>query len=302
MRSSNLYQIFLVVAVFAAVGMFTSACAQTSHTSSSGGGDRVVLQVGSKKVSQGQMDALIRSLTPQAQQQVAKEGGRRSLGEQYADMLVLSQAALSQRLDSDPQFQQQMELSRDRLLAQLEQQHLLKQAAVEPGEISQFYTAHQSEFNQAQLYEVAIVKKTGTSGAGLSETEAQAKAAAIRKALSSGQSIGQVAKQFAIPNQVEVSDPQTVNDVPSLPDFVRAAFQIKVGGLSEVVDRPNALLFYQVASHSHQTLQDATPEITNLLKQQKVQAEVANLKKQTPVTLDPGYFGPPAAPALTSPQ
>lgn len=298
MRSSKLPKRFFTVAVFIAVGTVTTACAQTSHTS---GGDKVVLQVGNRKVSQSQMDSLINSLTPQAKEQIAKQGGRRALGEQYADMLLLSQAALSQRLDSSPRFQQQMELSRDRLLMQLEQQYLLKKVVVTPGEISQFYATHQSEFNQAKIYEVEIMKKTGASGEGLSEPQAQARAEAIRKALSSGQSISQVAQRFGVPKEVDVvTDPQTISDVPSLPDFARAAFQIKAGGLSAIMERPDALLFYQVANHSRQTLQDATPAVTGYLKQQKLQAAVSNLKKQTPITLDPTYFGS-APPSMKSP-
>jgi hypothetical protein len=272
--------------------------------------DKVVLTVGNVQVRQSEMDSLIRSLSPQAQQQIAKEG-RQALGTQYANMLLLSKAAENQHLDATSAYKSQIDLARDRLLANLEVQDLAGKATVTPSEVSQYYTAHSTEFAEAEVYEFIITKKTDSSPTGLSEADAKAKATAIRQAVSSGENIKQVAKQFNVPDQVEVvTNPQPIQYRPSLPAFAQAAFQLKPGALSQVEEVPKALLFYQVASHTQQSLQQASPAIQNFLRNQKVQAavqaELDQMKKQAPVTMDPTYFAPgqgsPATPSSGTPH
>ncbi len=271
--------------------------------------NRVVLTVGNVRVRKSDMDSLIKTLSPQAQQQLAKEG-RQALGQQYVNMLLLSKAAQNEHLDASREYKSQIDLDRNRLLANLEVQSLASKAAVTPAEVSQYYTSHTAEFDEAEVYEIEIAKKTATSADGLSEADAQAKASVIRQALSSGQDIKAVAKQFSAPNQVIiVTDPQPIQYRPSLPAFAQAAFQLRPGALSQVEDRPQALLFYQVAAHTQQSLQQAAPAIQNYLRDQKVQAalkaKLDQLKKQTPVTMDSAYFAPAtagAAPANPTPQ
>ncbi|MGH9397235.1 MAG: peptidylprolyl isomerase [Terriglobia bacterium] len=310
MRNSRFYQAVCLIVAFFIIGMVTGACAQSSQSSrqtpassepntQSKDPSKVVLKVGNVQVTEADVDALLDSLNAQQQQQIARDG-RHAVGEQYAAMLVLSQAALSQHLDSSSEFKKSMQRQRDQLLAQLEYQNLLSKAEVTPTEVGQFYSAHQPEFQQAQVHEVAIIKKTATSAKGLTETAAQAKAEAIRKALASGTDITKVAHNFNSPNEVIVrTDPQTIPNSPSLPEFAKAAFQLKPGALSEINDRPNALIFYQVVGRSQVSLKDATAQIEGALRQQKVAAAMTNLKKQTPVWMDPAYFGQAPAPDQT---
>lgn len=308
MRTPKCYQAISTMVIFLMIAMVTGACAQSSRTASkqaeSGAKpsdpSKVVLKVGNVQVTEADVDEMLDALTPQQQQQVER-GGRHAVGEQYAAMLVLSQAALSKHLDSSPEFKKAMQQHRDRLLAQLEYKDLLSKATVSSSEISQFYSAHQPEFEQAKVHEIAVLKKTGTGSAGLAPAVAQAKAEAIRKALASGAAITKVAHDFDSPNQVIVrTDSQTIPNSPSLPDFAKAAFQLQPGALSSINDRPDALIFFQVVSRSQVSLKDASSEIENAIRQQKVEAAMNDLKKQTPVWMDPAYFGD--TPTATTPS
>lgn len=298
MRKTRFYQAACVSLAILAAGFATGACAQSGRqaseaTANSQAADpgKVVLKVGNVQVTEADVNSLLDSLSPQQKEQVER-AGKQAVGEQYATMLVLSQAALSKHMDSSPEFKRSIQRERDQMLAQIEYEDLVRQADVSPTEISQFYSAHQDEFKQAKVHEVAILKRTASSTHGLTETTAQAKAAAIRKALASGEDIAKVAHEFNSPNEVMVrTDAQTIPNSPSLPEFAKAAFQLKPGALSEVNDRPDALIFYQVVDHSQESLEDATPAITGAIRQQKIAAALANLRKQTPVWLDPAYFG-----------
>lgn len=309
MRKTRLYQAACVSLAILAAGFATGACAQSGRqatksasTAEAADPGKVVLKVGNVQVTEADVNSLLDSL-PQQQKEQVERAGKQAVGEQYATMLVLSQAAMSKHMDSSAEFKRSMQRERDQLLAQLEYEDLVRQADVTPTEISQFYSAHQDEFKQAKVHEVAILKKTGNSTHGLTESAAQAKAAAIRKALGAGENITKVAHDFNSPNEVIVrTDAQTIPNSPSLPEFAKAAFQLKTGALSEVNERPDALIFYQVVDHSQESLEDATPAITGAIRQQKIEAALANLKKQTPVWLDPAFFGSTASNSPATPK
>jgi hypothetical protein len=292
MRKSKFQAVFSAIAVLFVAGIFAPAIAQTSRTSSdpsTQSQDKVVLRVGKVAVRESVMDSLIQSLSPQAKQALQQQG-RKALGDQYEDMLLLSQVAQNQHLDSSPDFQQHIELDREQLLANMEVRNIASKVTVSPAEVSQYYSAHPQAFQQVKICEVAVVKKVAGSNAGLSPADAQAKADVIRKALASGETTAQLSKQFAVPNEVYVQ-PQTLSGTDSsLPSGLRTAFQLKVGALSPVHDMPNYLEFFQVVARPMVSLKDATPAIQRGLRQQKVQAVVDSLKKQTPVWMDQSYF------------
>jgi hypothetical protein len=285
---------FSTIAAVLVAGIIIPAAAQTSRPaseSSTQGQDKVVLRVGKVAVRESTMDSLIESLSPQAKQALQQQG-RKALGDQYADMLLLSQVAETQHLDSSHTFQQHIELDREQLLANMEVRSIASKVTVSPAEVSQYYSSHPQAFQQVKICEVAVVKKVAGSNAGFSPADAQAKAAVIRKALASGEAAEQLSKQFAVPNEVYIQ-PRTLSATdPSIPSGLRTAFQLKVGALSPVHDMPNYLEFFQVVARPMVSLKDATPAIQQGLRQQKVQAVVDSLKKQTQVWMDQSYFTP----------
>lgn len=309
MKKLKIYQALCIAAVLSILGVVMGACAQAGHpaasaTSNSADANKVVLKVGKAQVTQSDVDFVLQSLSPQARQQVESEG-RRSIGDQYATLLVLSQVAESDHLDSSLTFQKAMEQRREQLLASLEYQKLASKAIVTPTEVNQYYSAHTSEFQQAKIREVAIRKaNAGQSGngSGLSPQAAQIRAEAIRKALASGEDAGKVAQQYAVPHEVVVdTQTRTIQNNPGLPEFVKSAFQLKKGELSPIQDTPNAIVFFQVVDHPQITLQQVAPEIENALRQQKVDAAVENLKKQTTIWMDQTYFNSQPASGSTKP-
>lgn len=271
-----------------------------------GPGEKVVLKVGNEQVSQGDLDFVISRLNPEIRQAIAQQG-KRPIGEQYALMLVLSGMAVNHRLDSSPDVRRQIELQRLQMLAQAEYESIVDQTKVNPEEVSQYYSAHPEEFDQAQVRQVVVRKKLdgakeGTPG--LLAPEAKAKAEEIRKAFAAGGDAAKVAQDFSLPNVVQIdSQPRTFRRGQLPADLDKAAFQLKEGEVSGPFETPQALVLVQVVGRRHLELKDVSTEIESRLREQKVQASIAELRHKASVWIDEEYFAaPPSTPATQAPQ
>jgi parvulin-like peptidyl-prolyl isomerase len=260
--------------------------------------EKVVMKVGPAQVTQSEMEILISSLNQQDQQALAAQG-KRVLGERYLDVLMLSQQAVNDHLDSTQTVRERLELTRVQMLAEMEYQKMASETKITPEEVGQYFTAHQSDYDTVQARQFVVRKKPagakeGTPG--LTEEEAKAKAEAIRKALVAGTDIKKVIQDFAVPNVVMIDpEPRAVQRGKLLPALEKSAFQLKDGEVSEPVDVPQALVFLQIIGHSHAEQKDVSTEIENTIRQQKLTAEMAELKKKATVWMDEDYFKGPVA-------
>src|SRR5579859_4258099 len=271
--------------------------------------DKVVMKVGASQVTQSEIDSIISNLSPQAQQTLAAQG-RRPLGDEYAKVLLLSQQAENDHLESSPEVHRRLELQRVQTLAQAEYEKMASEVKVSPDEIGRYFTAHQPEYETAQVREYVVRKKPvgakeGT--VGLTPGEATAKADAIRKALAAGTDPRKVAQDFAMPNIVmSDTEPRTIRRGQLLPGLDKAAFELKDGAVSDSLDTPPgtppALVFIQVVGHHQADQKEVAPEIENALRQQKLDAELAGLRSKTNVWMDEDYFKGPTAGAPAAPQ
>jgi hypothetical protein len=275
--------------------------------------DKVVLKVGAAQVTRGDVDFLISNLNPQGRQALAMRG-RRPLADEYVKLLVLSQAAESDHLESVPTVRERIELQRQQTLANAEYEKLIKDLQPSPEEVTQYFTAHQPDFEKVQARQIMVRKrpegaKPGTLG--LTADEARAKAEAIRKAVVDGTDMKKVTEQFNVPSVVTIdAEPRAVRHRELLPALDAAAFSLKDGEVSQPIDMPQAVVLVQVTGHVHSEQKEVAAEIENTLKQQKLEAKLEDLKKKSAVWMDEQYFttgpatppAPGAAPPTLGPQ
>ena len=288
-------------------GVAASAATQETgaNANSAASADKVVMKVGASQVTQSEIDFLISNLNQQAQQTLAAQG-RRPLGDEYVKVLLLSQQAASDHLESSPEIHRRLELQRVQMLAQAEFEKMASEVKVSPDEIGQYFTAHQPEYETAQVREFVVRKKPlgakdGTPG--LTAEEAKTKAESIRKALTTGTDPKKVAQDSTIPNVVMIDpEPRTIRRGQLLPALDKAAFELKDGEVSAPMDTPQALVFLQIVGHHHSDQKEVAPEIENTLRQQKLDAELASLRNKTDIWMDEDYFKGQTATAPASPQ
>lgn len=275
----------------------TGASAAAPAKSAASSPDKVVLKVGKEQVTQADFEALMSGLGPQMNQP-GNPQGRRRIGDQYSMLLVLSQQALNDHLETSPDFLHKMMFQRLQLLANAEYANLTHLAQPKPEEVSQYYTAHAAEFEEAQIRKVFVRKKPegAKEGApGLSAQEARPRAEAIRKALADGTDAKKVIDDFKSTDVIIDATPRTVRRGQLPADQDKAAFQLKEGELSELEETPQAITFIQVVKHGRKELKDVTQQIERKMAQEKVQASMDELKKKAGVWMDEEYF--PSAPA-----
>jgi hypothetical protein len=310
MENRKVWGICLAIIVFAwgASGQQTATPLKTESKSASAPGaqtavadsaQKVVLRVGSAQITQSEIDALVSHLGVKEKAIVSTQG-LRLVGEEYTKMLLLSQRGSEEHLDLTPDIRSQLELQRVKTLAQAEYEEMASEVQGTPEEISQYFTAHRSEFETVQVQEFLIRKRppgTEDPKQGLTLEEARSTAESIRKALLSGKDVEEVAGTFATSISVVLVDqkPRTLRRADMKPALEKATFDVPVGGVSEIVDTPQALIVVKVLAHQRPELKEVAAEIKNKVQQQKLDAEIDTMKKKAGVWMDKDYFKQPVA-------
>ena len=273
-----------------------SSSAASAQMPAADSAQKVVLKVGSTQITESEIDAVVSHLGVKAKAIVSVQG-LRPVAEDYTKMLLLSQRASDERLDLTPDIRFQLQLQRVETLAQAEYDKMAGELQISQEEISQYFTAHRSEFETVQVQEFLIRKRpqgTEDPKQGLTPEEARSTAESIRKALLSGTAVEEVAKTFDTSISVMLVDqrPRTLRRAEMKPILEKATFDLPDGGVSEIVDTAQALIVVKVLAHQHPELKEVTAEIRNKVQQQKLDAEVDAMKKKAGVWMDQEYFKP----------
>jgi parvulin-like peptidyl-prolyl isomerase len=81
----------------------------------------------------------------------------------------------------------------------------------------------------------------------------------------------------------------------------KAAFELKDGELSQPLEVAQAIVLFQLIGHRSAELKQVSADIENTLRQEKLDATVADLKKTTVIWMDQDYFqATPAPPTLNA--
>lgn len=270
--------------------------------------NRVVLTIGEIKLTAADYEHLVAAL-PQQYQAYAKGPGKRAFAENLVQMKLLSNEAVKENLDKEPQVQDQLKFQREDLLARTMFMHYQETAKVDDAAVQQYYQSHSGEFESVKASHILIRVKgapmpAAAGKAELTDEAALAKAQAIRKRLVGGEDFATVAK-------AESDDTGSAQNGGSLgefhrgqmvPPFEQAAFSMKPGDLSEPVKTPFGYHIIKVEAHTTRPLAEVKPEIEKKLRPDIARKQLEALRTATAVQFDDAYFGPaPAAPAAAAP-
>jgi len=276
--------------------------------------DRVVLKVGDAQVTEEEFESRIDGIEPNAgdpHKEGATDGStekdRRRLGDDYASVLMLSQQALADGIESSPEVSRKLAIARMQVLSDAEFDRLMRQAEPSSEEIGQYYSAHASDYDQVQMRRLFIWKVRGKSPdqsadklkdePALSSQAARERADQIRRECASGTSEKTVAANLLKSGDGLLDpDPLIFARGQLSPAIEKAAFALKDGEWSEVEDTPARLLLIQLVKRDRKTLSQVSPHIEKELQGQKMQALLDDLKRKSGIWMDEQYFGTAVTP------
>src|SRR5580700_1145313 len=272
-----------------------------SAKKTSAGADRVVLKVGDVQVTEAEFESRIAAIEPQADpdKDSTTEKDRQKLGDDYASVLMLSQQAVANHLDSSPEVARQLAIARMQVLSDAQFASLMRQAEPSSAEVEQYYSAHLAAYDQVQIRRLFIWKQRDNAkdASTLTTQEARARADQIRQAYASGTDVRKLSENLRKSGD-GMLDPQplTFPRGELSPHMEKIAFALKQGEWAEVEDTPARLLIVQLVKPDRRQLGEVSRSIEKELQAQKMQALLDDLKKKAGIWMDEQYFGTAVAP------
>jgi hypothetical protein len=267
-----------------------------SAKEASASADRVILKVGETKVTEKEFESSIGDIEPKADPEKAEaaEKDRRRLGDDFASVLMLSQLAVADKLDSSPEIRRQLAVSRLQILSDAQFARLMSQTKSSSEEVSHYYDTHLSEFDRVKIRRLFIWKVGAGSknSHGLSPEEAKARAAAILQESASGGDAIKLAEMFRDSDRGIFDSEPLIFIRGQLPARVeKVAFTIKPGQWAEAEDTPDHIILVYLAGRDHEPLSIVTGQIEKLVQGAKMQKKLDELKKKAGIWMDERYFG-----------
>jgi len=279
-----------------------AADASAAKTSAAPPDQRVVLKIGNQQITQAAFEQYLADL--EAQQGPASLS-REKLGENYASLLVLSQQAVANNLESSPEVLRQLAIDRIQILSNAEFARLKAEATPTPAQIRAYYDAHASDFDLVQIRRIFIWPGAPGSKNRLTTQQAQALGEAIHHAYTTGGDVNQVINDTPHSSEDVVVDKQPLvferGELP--PAMDKAVFALKEGEWTEFNNEPGSYAFVQVVKRTRESLADVTPRITKELQNEALRQKLAALKSKAGVWMDQAYFerkSPASAPTTQS--
>jgi hypothetical protein len=270
--------------------------------------DRVILKVDNIKVTEEEFESRIEGIEPHGgdpDKEGATEKDRRRLGDDYASVLMLSQQALANGLDSSSEVIRKLAIARMQILSDAEFASLMRQAEPSSEEIRQYYSAHPSDYDEVQIRRLFIwkVRDKSKDEPVLSSQAARDRADQIRRQCASGTSEKTLAANLIKSGDGMLdSEPLIFLRGQLSPAIEKVAFALKEGEWSEVEDTPSRLLVIQLVKRDRQTLGQVSSHIEKDLQGQKMQALLDDLKAKAGIWMDEQFFGTAALDPQSEPQ
>jgi peptidyl-prolyl cis-trans isomerase C len=259
---------------------------------------RVVATVEGKPVTAEQALSLLKQIP---ENQRSASGNLDQLLEQMYMLDHFSGEAVKANLQNQSPWKEDLDFTRERILAQAYLQHMTAGDSPAAQAAKQYYDAHSNEFEQAKLSGILVGfappgTPTQPGKAVRTEEEARAKADDLEKKLKTG-------ADFATLARTDSDNPQSaakggdlgeisLND-PKLPASIRTAIAgLQSGQISEPVQIPSGFYIFKTVSRTKLPFSEVRSQLImrQIYDQYKIQVK------------DPAFFNASNTPSLANPS
>lgn len=263
---------------------------------------KVVLTIGTEKITDKQFDALIEAL---GQKGNPDPSLRRKVADQIIRVEAMAQEAHKRGVDKEPSFQVQSRFQMDNMLAGALYKQMQDKTPTDEAAVRKYYDEHKSEGEEVNARHILIKFKGSPVPARdgkkeLTEEEALAKATEIRKKILAGEDFAKLAKE----ESDDSGSGQNGGDLgrfkhgQMVPAFDQAAFSLPEGQISEPIKTQFGYHIIKVEKRTTKTFEEMKPDIEKKLKPEAANKAVEDIRKQTNVVMDDSYFGPEQKPEI----
>jgi peptidyl-prolyl cis-trans isomerase C len=277
--------------------------ASTAPAATTPAGDPIIMAAGTVTVRQSEFESALKTLPPEYQQ-IAQGAGKRQFAEDYLRMKMLAAEGLKAGLDKDPDVVSQLALMRENLVANAQLQAIEKGIKLDDAELKKTYEANRNEYEQVAARHILIAfKGSPAAQAGkpeLTEEQAKAKAEELRKQLVAGANFDELAKKESddVGSGSRGGDLGPFGRGQMVPEFEKAAFEGKVGEITQVVRTQFGYHIIRIDKHAHTPFEEVKPTLERAERQKKMTAALEAMKERAKPTFNATYFPPeqPEAP------
>jgi peptidylprolyl isomerase len=275
--------------------------------------NRVVATIDGQKITAKQALDLLKPFPPEQRKQL--DANLSNAVQQIYTQHQFADAARKLNLEDQSPWKEQLELTREGVLARAYISHLQDATKGEPVEDPQkYYDAHQSEYETAKLSGIFVgfnppgTPANNASPTARTEEQAKEKAADIEKKLKAGGDFAAIARSDSEHQSaskggdlgtVPINDPEL-----KIPTDVKAAVaKMQPGEVSEPIRIPGAFLIVKLDAREKVTFEKAKPGIVQRLQAERSQGAVKKeVEKYTIHVEDPDFFDTGVAPAAKTPS
>ncbi len=206
-------------------------------------GDTVLAKVGDTKITMSDFDRIISFYDAEKQKLLAQNPTfKATILQRIVQGMVLSKIARDKGFDKRPDVKEQIGLlSNDLLATEYLKKEIVEKIDVSENDIQLYYKAHQEEFTTPEMVRARhILIKVDKSASEDAKKKAKEKAEGILKRIKSGEDFAKLASELS-------DDPGSKENGGDLgffpkgkmvPNFEKAAFALKPGEMSSIVETP----------------------------------------------------------------
>jgi len=271
--------------------------------------EAVVASVDGNKITMGDLQAVLRSLPQQAQQQALQDP--RKFVEQYAMLRRLCELAEKDKLDQRTPYKEALVYGRMQVLYQAEINERYKVISVTPEEQQKFYEANKDRYTQANV-KVIYIPFSATPPPSdpkakkvLNEAEAKAKVEGLLKQIRAGADFVKLVKEHSEDPTSAAKDGDfgTIRKSDRIPDSIKSViFALKPGEVSAPVRQPNGFYLFRVEQLTEEPYDKVKDSIFTDLKNQRLMEWMNALQKGINIKVEnETFFTPKTVPLSLTP-
>ena len=266
--------------------------------------EMVIMTIGDQKFTVDDFNQVMEVFPPQ-QRAFYNGPGRRKFADDFSQLIILANEARKENVAADPIVKRRMTLLADQTLAQALIERIRNDAKIPDDEIQKYYNDHLKDYEEVKASHILIRFKGSPAPLppgkkDLTEEEAKAKADELYKEVTApGADFAAIAKaeSYDQGSASKGGDLGTFHHGQMVPAFESAAFALNPGEISQPIRTQFGYHLIRVDDKKTRTLEEVKPDIENLLRRQKVEVALENLKKAVKVDLNPQFFpAPPSSP------